>query len=561
MAPFIRTLLQIPLSRLSRRVALWVFVSVVVIEAIILIPSLHNRKMELFAQVQEVTAAKVMVIMQNAAADSSDRQLLERLAMLAQHRYVVGGALYRPDGGLIGVFGESPELTVAELPADRPIGRLDASGAHYDVAWTGQRWHPGYSLIVRHDASPVHAKLVAFTQRIAGLVLIISVFVTIGAMLALNPIVIAPILRLRKDLISAGNAIQQDIEASEFQTAGELRRDELGEVIAAFMRTFRQISDAINQRKLAEASLKKSLAQAASYSEALNRELNQGREMQANFLPEFLPKKVGWEFAAFFRPARQVSGDFYDVFELPGGHVGLVIADVCGKGVGAALFMALIRSLIRVFSGQTALEGVDLAGKTEMVDCVAADDCDVDYHQALEAVRLTNNYIIQNHDDLSMFATLFLGIFDTASGKLSYINAGHDPALIIGPQGVKLSLEPCGPPVGVLPEANYLPRHTFLDPGHILLAFTDGVTESRSPEDELFGNHRLHRLVDGTFASASALIENIQQQLAAFIGQAPQEDDITLLAVHRKARPAGDLPDKASLQYDETPARFPWRAS
>ncbi|MEN8781438.1 MAG: PP2C family protein-serine/threonine phosphatase [Desulfobacterales bacterium] len=141
---------------------------------------------------------------------------------------------------------------------------------------------------------------------------------------------------------------------------------------------------------------------------------------------------------------------------------------------------------------------------------------------------------------MSMFATLFFGILDTASGKFSYINAGHDPALVIGPQGVKQMLEPCGPAVGVLPEANYLPRHTILDPGDIFLAFTDGVTESRSPADELFGHHRLHQLVDGTFPSASAVIQNIQQQLAAFIGQAPQEDDITFLAVHRKARPASD---------------------
>ncbi|MCU0591782.1 MAG: hypothetical protein MUC57_09935, partial [Desulfobacterales bacterium] len=219
------------------------FVSVLVIEAIILIPSLHNRQRELLAQVQNVT-------------------LLDHLTMLSQHNHVVGGALYRPDGGLVGVFGKPPELTFAELPADRPTGRLDDGGAYYDVAWTSKRWHPGYTVIVRHDASPVNKELVAFALRIAGLVLIISVFVTIGAMLALYPIVIAPILRLRKDLISAGDAVQHDREAPEFQTAHESRRDELGEVIAAFIRTFKQISNAINQRKQAEASLQESFSQA-----------------------------------------------------------------------------------------------------------------------------------------------------------------------------------------------------------------------------------------------------------------------------------------------------------
>jgi serine phosphatase RsbU (regulator of sigma subunit) len=525
------------MARLSRRVVWWVFVSVLVIEAIILIPSLHNRKKELLTQVQNVTAAKLMVIMQNCAAESSDRQLLDHLTMLSQHNHVTGGALYRPDGGLVGVFGKPPELTFPELPADRPTGRLDDGDAHYDVAWTSKRWHPGYTVIVRHDASPVNKELVAFTLRIAGLVLIISVFVTIGAMLALYPIVIAPILRLRKDLISAGNAIQHDLEAPEFHTAHESRRDELGEVIAAFIRTFKQISNAINQRKQAEASLQESFSQVASYSKALDRELNQGREMQTNFLPQFLPTKAGWEFASFFRPARQVSGDFYDLFELSEGNMGLVVADVCGKGVGAALFMALFRSLIRIFSGQTSLEGVELPRKTGMVECSTSQTCDADYHRALEAVSLTNKYIVQNHGDLGMFATLFFGVLDTASGKLCYINAGHDSALVIGPQGVRQRLEPSGPIVGALSEAIYLPRHTVIDSGEILLAFTDGVTDSRSPGDELFGHQRLHQLFDGTFHTAGDLVKSIQRELATFIGQSPQEDDITLLAVHRKKGP------------------------
>lgn len=534
MPPFKRTVLQVPKARLSWRVALWVFVSVVVIEAIILIPSLHNRKEELLAQIQEVTAAKLMVIMQSAAADSSDHQLLGHLLMLSHHNHVVGGALYRPDGGLIGVFGEPPALGLAELSADLPTGRLDRSGSHYDVAWTSRRWHPGYTAIVRHDASPVNAELVAFTLRIAGLVLIISVFVTIGAMLALYPIVIAPILRLRKDLISAGKAIRDDLAAPEFQTARESRRDELGEVIAAFIRTFKQISKAIKQRKQAEASLQESFSQVAAYSAALDHELNQGREMQANFLPQFLPHKAGWEFTAFFRPARQVSGDFYDVFELSRDHIGLVIADVCGKGVGAALFMALFRSLIRVFSGQTELEGVDLAGRTNAVECRPVGTCNTMADGALEAVGLINKYVIENHDDLSMFVTLIFGILDTASGELVYINAGHDPALIIGTQGIKQRLAPSGPAVGILRDARYTRQHALLDPGDILLAFTDGVTDARSPAGELFGHARLRQLLNGGISSATALTQHVQQCLATYIGDAAPEDDITLLAVRRE---------------------------
>ena len=528
-----RALRQIAAARLSRRVALWVFVSVVVIEAIILIPSLHNRKEELLAQVREVTAAKLMVIMQHAAADSSDPQLLECLARLSQHNHVIGGALYRPDGDLVGVFGEPPELVFNQLPERRPTGRLNRSGAHYDVAWTSRRWHPGYTLIVRHDVTQVNQALVAFSLRIAGLVLIISVSVTIGAMLALYLIVIARILRLRKDLISAGNAIEQDRQAPEFLTAEESRRDELGEVIAAFTRTFQQITQAIHQRKQAEASLQESFLQAASYSNALDRELSQGREMQMNFLPPVLPRKTGWEFSAFFRPARQVSGDFYDLFELPGGRVGLVIADVCGKGVGAALFMALIRSLIRVFSGQTRLEGVDLAVKPGAAECIPEEPCDCAENGARKAVSLVNTYILENHGDLCMFATLIFGVLDTASGRLAYINAGHDPAVVVGAGGIKQRLAPGGPAVGVLAHARFTCRQVVLDPGDIFLAFTDGAIDSRSAADERFGRPRLEQLLAGRFASARDLTQHIQKHLSEFIGDAAPEDDITLLAVQR----------------------------
>ena len=218
--------------------------------------------------------------------------------------------------------------------------------------------HPLCTLILRHDATSVKKGLLAFFLRIAGLVVIISLFVTFGALIALEPMVLTPILKLRSDLIAAGNAVEKDRQPPEFSVASVRRRDELGEVIAAFVRMVHQTTDAIAKRKQAERSLQDSLRQIDAYSKALTKEMEQGRQMQANFLPESLPQKPGWAFAAFFQPARQVSGDFYDIFELPGGRVGIVIADVCDKGVGAALFMALFRSLIRVFSADGS-QGAD----------------------------------------------------------------------------------------------------------------------------------------------------------------------------------------------------------
>ena len=133
--------------------------------------------------------------------------------------------------------------------------------------------------------------------------------------------------------------------------------------------------------------------------------------MQKNFLPDNLPQRSGWEFSAYFRPARQVSGDFYDIFELPDGSVGLVIADVCDKGVGAALFMALFRSLIRIFSGQTALQGLECQINQDIMENhVPNANRPVNgqtQNDPLKAVRLTNDYIAKNHEDLAMFATVF----------------------------------------------------------------------------------------------------------------------------------------------------------
>ena len=135
-----------------------------------------------------------------------------------------------------------------------------------------------------------------------------------------------------------------------------------------------------------------------AYLAAVRQQMELGRQIQADFMPMDLPQASGWEIAARFRPAYEVAGDFYDVFALPGHRLGLLLGDVSGKGVGAALFMALTRSLLRAFS-----------------------DHDFGRHRrALDAVRLTNRFILRHHQQrTSMFATLFMGVLDTLTGDLS----------------------------------------------------------------------------------------------------------------------------------------------
>lgn len=259
-----------------------------------------------------------------------------------------------------------------------------------------------------------------------------------------------------------------------------------------------------------------------TYSKALDHELEKGRQIQIDFLPYDIPKLDEWEIVACFHPAKQVAGDFYDAFTLGNGQIGLVIADVCDKGVGAALFMALFRSLIRIFSvGETKLQKT--ATSTNVVD----------HSAALQAVRLTNDYVAEQHWQMSMFATLFFGVLDPNTGLLSYINGGHEPLFIINQDGIKQMLHSTGPAVGMMPNMKFEIKQVQLEPGEILIGYTDGVTEAKSPEGKLFTDKKLKELVEMPATSASELMERIKNKLFDYMEDAAQFDDITMLAVRR----------------------------
>jgi serine phosphatase RsbU (regulator of sigma subunit) len=270
------------------------------------------------------------------------------------------------------------------------------------------------------------------------------------------------------------------------------------------------------------------------YAQSMEKELEVGRKIQSSFFPDLLPTLPGWEIATYFQAANQVAGDFYDAFFLSNRKaVGLVIADVCDKGVGSALFMALIRSLIRVFSGQTHLCDTYIADNQDRVEGIITprDTNIIDPTNALIAVALTNDYIEQNHSLMSMFATLFFGVLDPETGILAYINAGHEPPIVVGSSGVKEELQPTGPAVGMMLDAKFSIKEVRLEPGDILIGFTDGVTEALSPGGEFFGKKRLRSILEQPAASATELLERIKTSLSVYTENATQNDDITLLAV------------------------------
>lgn len=278
-------------------------------------------------------------------------------------------------------------------------------------------------------------------------------------------------------------------------------------------------------------SLERAKEKIENYSNALNAELEKGKKIQRDFLPNQIPRVAGWDIDSCFRPAYQVSGDFYDVFLLPGNHIGLVIADVCDKGVGSALYMALFRSLVRVFSGQIRLGSWSLPHSLE----TQTRNQKADLNQMLQAVSLTNDYISLEHGHENMFATLFFGILEPTTGNLSYINGGHEPLHIIGPSGIKETLSAAGPAIGIMPGATFKIRQSRIEPGDILIGYTDGVTEALSPDQHMYSKERFLALLVPCPSSAVELIDRIKTDLFDHIDNAPQFDDITMIAVHRKS--------------------------
>jgi serine phosphatase RsbU (regulator of sigma subunit) len=251
------------------------------------------------------------------------------------------------------------------------------------------------------------------------------------------------------------------------------------------------------------------------HARSLERELEIGREIQRGFLPDALPVARGWELRAHFRPARQVAGDFYDAFELPEGRIALVLADVCGKGVGAALFMALFRSLLR------ALAEPEFAAASSVADGVLA------------TVRGTNDYIARTHGRANMFATVFFGVLDPGSGTLDYVNAGHElPVVLAADSRARARLAPTGPALGLMPGLSFAAATETLAAGETLFAYTDGVVDARNAGEDAYGEERLMAMLEQG-GDASALLARVDAALDAHAAGAPAFDDVAMLAARR----------------------------
>jgi class 3 adenylate cyclase len=244
-------------ARLSRRICWWILMSILTIELLILIPSVYRRKQELLSQLPEMSSGKVAWIVETYSIQS-DADLLQQLTYLNEmNPMILGGAIYdKLTGDVVGTFGEVPQLTFAEAQLGESIYLSTSEGDRYDATCDVEQIKDNYIIVIRHDAHAINQEIRQFIVRIAGLVLIISIFVTGGTMIVLEKLLITPILNLRQDLIKAGNAISLNQSPPKFYSNSIQRQDELGDVIIAFIQTFYQVYHAITERKQAEAALR-----------------------------------------------------------------------------------------------------------------------------------------------------------------------------------------------------------------------------------------------------------------------------------------------------------------
>lgn len=299
-----------------------------------------------------------------------------------------------------------------------------------------------------------------------------------------------------------GDALEVDVFIPTFGPAGTYFWGKAGPLydpagnVAGAIETIRDVTE----RVLVEEKLARSKA-----------ELKIAAEIQRSFLPEHIPSIQGFDIAARSEMAREVGGDFFDVIPLEvipieKGTFGLLIADVSGKGIPAALFMALSRIVVRVNASR--------------------------HPDPALVMRDANNIIAQNAKS-GMFVTLFYGVLSEQNRTLTYVNAGHNPPLVFRRQdGSIVRLTPTGMFLGGLEHQEYKSGTVDIGPGDIAILYTDGITEAVNGSGELFGEERLKLIIRSQAdLPAAGIIEKVFQSVACFVGDRPQSDDITVMVV------------------------------
>ncbi len=300
--------------------------------------------------------------------------------------------------------------------------------------------------------------------------------------------------------------------------AGEIARGNL-EIEVPKLRSHDEVaalSNSFHEMKVALQEYICNLAETTAAKERIESELKIAHTIQMSFLPKHFPpfpEKEEFEIFATLEPAKEVGGDLYDFFLIDEEHLFFSIGDVSGKGVPAALFMAVTKTLMKGIASQAVFPSM-----------------------ALETV----NQALCKENDSSMFVTIFCGILNFKTGELLFANAGHNLPVLISSGGEVRWLEsPPGFLLGIMEDAQFETSRMMLAPGDTLFLYTDGVTEAMNTRQEFFSDQTLIDTITGCrpdHRSPEAIIDGVLQAVKAFTGAEPQSDDITMLALHYRGK-------------------------
>jgi sigma-B regulation protein RsbU (phosphoserine phosphatase) len=447
------------------------------------------------------------------AANSLMRALQERFRSLSL--YPRGFIALLDDSGanlaVNGVFGLSEQSSLAPLfKQARAFGagiqksvlrikRADGTEEEYLVAMGFSRPFRWFTVM----AAPL-AEISASSRALLKKLTILSLSLGLAALLlsllmlrrAIRP------LRLLLPKLTALPDMDFSSPQAEASWAGDLplhRRDEVGDLARSFAAMGERLH--LNIRALMESS---------AMQERMQGELDAAREIQRGILPppELAPNIFGFSSSAMLEPAREVGGDLYYFFTLPDGRYAFIIGDVSGKGVPAALFMSITVTMARYTLTAESDPGAALS-------------------------RI--NALLESHNPQTMFVTLFMALYDPASGRLDYANGGHNPPLLLNGNDISFLEGISGPMVGVIPDAHYQTFSCTLQEGELCLLYTDGVTEAVNEAGETFSEERLQAYLAAHGAKhPKDLLSGIFADVTSFRGRAAPFDDITMLAFARR---------------------------
>jgi sigma-B regulation protein RsbU (phosphoserine phosphatase) len=431
--------------------------------------------------------------------------------VISRPGFSANGTLWNETFVQFNVFsGSSPAISAvaANMTSGKSgIDRVLFNNTWYSVAYApvpSMNWSIGVSMTENEILAPVRKTSAAIAletrQTSAGIAEQTGRLVMVFAALSCLLLVIVAFLSWRLariitrpvDALKAGAVV---IGSGDLEYRVDLKTGDEFEDLAVSFNTM------AGDLKTSIADLRRTTAEKERY----HRELEIAKEIQDTFLPESVPDIPGTKIAAITIPAMEIGGDFYDFIPAGDGRWGIVMADVSGKGISAALFMALSRTLLHVSGG-------------------AVPD-------PTAAIRQANRWIYEDGRS-SMFVTVFFGVLDPEKMQFTYVNAGHNPPLLVRDGSVHELSGSRGIALGVVPDVTIAATALDLRHGDLLVLYTDGVTEAFNDRDEAFGEERLREfLYANRDKPARALLEALVAEIRQFTGTAPQSDDITLAVV------------------------------